>query len=59
MKCVRCECVWLGAAWEERGGGEWMRGLDLGFTNPVGTREVLDGCRCLDCGGVGGEGVGA
>ena len=39
MECVRCVCVWLG----RRGwiGGEWMRGLDLGFMNPVGTREVL------------------
>ena len=35
-------------------GGEWMRGLGLGFTNPVGTGGVLDGCLCLGC-GVGGE----
>ena len=27
--------------------GEWMRGLDLGFTNPVGTVGVLDVCLCL------------
>ena len=26
-------CVWLGAAWVER--GEWMKGLGLGVTNPV------------------------
>ena len=32
-------------------GGEWMRGLGLGFTNPVGTREVLDVCQCFGCGG--------
>ena len=27
-------------------GGEWMRGLGLGFTNPVETGEVLDVCLC-------------
>ena len=32
-----------------------MRGLGLGITNPVETREVLD--VCLGCGGVGGERV--
>ena len=32
-----------------------MRGLGLGFTNPVGTWGVLDVCLCLICGGVGGE----
>ena len=35
-------------------GGEWMRGLGLGFTDPVGTGGVLDACLCLGCGGVGG-----
>ena len=39
--CVRCVCVWLGAAWVERG-GEWMRELGLGFANPVGTGGVMD-----------------
>ena len=34
-------------------GGEWMRELGLGFTNPVGTGGVLDMCRCVGCGGVG------
>ena len=34
-------------------GGEWMRGLGLGFTNPVGTGGVLDVCLYLGCGGVG------
>ena len=53
MRCVRCICVRLGTAWEERGGFEWMRGLGLGFTNTVGTRGVLDVCLCLGCGGVG------
>ena len=37
-------------------GGEWMRELGLGFTNPVGTGGVLD--VCFSCGGVGGEWVG-
>ena len=31
VNCVRCVCAWLGAAWVERE----MRGLCLGFTNPV------------------------
>ena len=39
-------------------GDEWMRGLGLGFTNPVGTGEVLDVCPCFGCGGVCGEWVG-
>ena len=36
-------------------GGEWMRGLGLGFTNHVGKGGVLDGCLCFGCIGVGGE----
>ena len=36
------------------GGGDWMRGLGLGFTNPVATGGVLDVCLYLRCGGVGG-----
>ena len=36
--------------------GEWIRGLCLGFTNPVRTGGVLDVCLCLRCCGVGGEG---
>ena len=40
-------------------GGEWMRGLGLDFTNPVGTGVVLDVCLWFGCGGVGGEWVGA
>ena len=42
-------------------GGEWMRGLCLGFTNPVGTGGVLDVYLCFGCCGVGivcGEWVG-
>ena len=37
-------------------GGEWMRGLGLGFTNPVRTGGMLDVCLCLGCGGGGGSG---
>ena len=29
-----------------------MKGLGLGFTNPVGTWEVVDVCLCFSCGGV-------
>ena len=36
-------------------GGEWMRELGLGFTNPVGTGGVLD-MVCFGFGGVGGVG---
>ena len=32
-----------------------MRGLGLGFTNPVGTEDVF---QCVGCGGVGGEWIG-
>ena len=38
-------------------GGEWIRGLGLGFTNPVGTEGVLDVCLGFGCGGVGVVGV--
>ena len=34
-----------------------MRGLGLGFTNPVGTGGVLDVCLCCGCAGVCGEWV--
>ena len=30
-----------------------MKGLGLGFTNPVGTWGVLDVYLCFGCGGVG------
>ena len=51
-----CMClVWGGVGGE---GGEWMRELGLGFTNPVGTGGVLDMCLYFGCGGVGGEWVG-
>ena len=35
-----------------------MRGLGLGFTNPVGASGVLDVCLCFGCDGVGGVGSG-
>ena len=41
-------------------GGEWMRGLGLGFTPPVRTGGVLGVCLCMGCGvvvGVCGEWV--
>ena len=46
---------WLGGGVGGEG-GEWMRGLCLGFTNPVGTGGVLDVRLCFGCGGVGGVG---
>ena len=39
-----------------RGGGELMRELGLGFTNPLGRGGVFDRCMCFGCGGVGGVG---
>ena len=47
--CEMCICLARGS-WR---GGEWMRGLGLGLTNPVGTGGVSDLCLC--CGGVDGE----
>ena len=35
---------------------EWVRGLGLGFTNPLRTGEVWGVYLCLCCGGVGGVG---
>ena len=46
--CDMCMCLARGGA-----GGEWMRELGLGFTNPVGTGGVLGMCLCFGCGGVG------
>ena len=50
--CDMCMCLARGGVGGE--GGEWMRELGLGFTNPVGTGGVLDVCLCFGCGGVGG-----
>ena len=38
--------------------GDWIRGLVLGITNPVGTVGVFDVCLCSGYGGVCGEWVG-
>ena len=46
-----CMCLARGGVGGK--GGEWMRGLGLGFTNPVETGGV---CLCLGCGSVGGVG---
>ena len=43
--CDICMCLARGGVGGE--GGEWMRELGLGFTNPVGTGGVLDVCLCL------------
>ena len=42
--CDMCMCLAWGGV-----GGEWMRELGLGFTNPVGTGGVLDMCLCFGC----------
>ena len=49
--CDMCMCLARGGVGGE--GGEWMRELVLGFTNPLGTGGV---CLCFGCGGVGGVG---
>ena len=49
-----CEmCMYLARS---RVGGEWLGGLGLGITNPVGLRGVWDMCLWLGYGGVGGSG---
>ena len=50
--CDMCMCLARGGVGGE--GGEWMRELGLGFTNPLGTGRVLDMCLCFGCGDVGG-----
>ena len=53
--CYMCLCLARGGMGGE--GGEWLRELGLGFTNPVGTGGVFGMCLCYGCGGVGGEWV--
>ena len=43
----------FGSGWCGWRGGEGLRVLSLGFTNPVGTGGVFDMCLCFGCGGVG------
>ena len=52
--CEMWMCLARGGVGGE--GGEWMRGLGLGFTTVVGTGGVLDVSLCFGCGGVGGVG---
>ena len=52
--CNMCMCLSRGGVGGE--GGEWMRELGLGFTNPLGTGGVLVMCPCFGCGGVSGVG---
>ena len=51
--CDMCMCLARDGVGGE--GGDWMRELGLGFTNPVGTGGVLD--MCLSFGSGGGEWV--
>ena len=44
MRGVGGVCEMLYVFGRRRRGGEWMGGLGLGFTNPVGTEGVLDVC---------------
>ena len=54
--CDMCMCLSRGCVGGE--GGEWMRELDLGFTNPLGTGGVLDMCLCGWCRWRVGRGLG-
>ena len=47
-------CVWFGPAWVERTRVD--KRIEFGFTNSVGTGEVLEVFLC--CGGVGEEWLG-
>ena len=49
-----CMCLTRGGV--EGVGGEWVRGLGLGFANHGGTWGKWDRCLCFGCGGVGGVG---
>ena len=50
----RCMCLARGGVGGV--GCEWMRGLGLGFTNPVGRGGKWDMYLCFGCGGMGGVG---
>ena len=52
--CEMCMCLDRGGVGGD--GGEWIRGLGLGFINRVGTWSVLEVCLCFGCGGVDGVG---
>ena len=58
MECVTCVCV-LARGGVGGEGGEWMRELGLGFTNPLGTGGGSVGHVSVFwlrwCGGVGGR----
>ena len=67
MECVTCVCVWLESGWEMLYVRGWgcvvgerivllVRGLSLGFTNPVGTWRKWDMCLCFGCFGMVGVG---
>ena len=53
--CDMCMCLARSGVGGE--GGEWMRELGLGFTNPLGTGGVLDMCLCVCCECDGSAGV--
>ena len=55
--CDMCMCFARGGVGAE--GGEWMRELGLGFTDPVGTGGVLDMCLCFGWGVGRGLGPGS
>ena len=46
----------FGSGRGRRCGGEFVRELGLGFSNPVRKGGVWDVCLCLGCGGVGSVG---
>ena len=43
-------CMYLARGGVGGDGAEWIRGLGLGITTPVGTGGMLDLCLCLGCG---------
>ena len=51
---MRCVCVWLGAAWLER--GLMDKRIGFGLYHSRGDRGVFDVCLCFGGGGVGSVG---